>query len=66
MCTIVKVKRKTSDEPPDCLIIKCKKKKLESVDESTDAKVAANEADLVKQVFRYMGSSENEVFLFFI
>ena len=27
MCTIVKLKRKISDEPADCLIIECKKKK---------------------------------------
>ena len=41
MCTIVKVKRKISDEPADCLIIECKKKKKltlaeqETIDEIT-------------------------------
>ena len=28
MCTIIKVKRKITDDPVDCLILECKKKKI--------------------------------------
>jgi hypothetical protein len=28
MCTIIKVKRKITDDPVDCLILECKKKKF--------------------------------------
>lgn len=38
MCTIIKVKRKITDDPVDCLIIECKKKKFlnESLPESEE------------------------------
>ena len=35
MCTIIKVKRKITDDPVDCLILECKKKKI-FIDEDTD------------------------------
>jgi hypothetical protein len=71
MCTIVKVKRKVTDEPPDRLIIECKKKRLDLVESShapiSDKPSDANNVsvekkeDIVKQVLRYVASSENEV-----
>ena len=68
MCTIVKVKRKTTDEAPECLIFQCKKKKLNSELDKSDPSmngvesvVNGNNSDSFKQVFRYAGTGENDV-----
>lgn len=65
MCTIVKVKRKITDDPVDCLIIECKKKKLLTNDtaESTNSRDAD---ESIKQILKYIGSASNEVRLTFL
>ena len=35
MCTIIKVKRKITDDPVDCLILECKKKRI-FIDQAND------------------------------
>jgi hypothetical protein len=35
MCTIIKVKRKITDDPVDCLILECKKKRI-FIDQGND------------------------------
>lgn len=72
MCTVIKVKRKITDDPVDCLILECKKrKKLQSnfdtlaeslnepQSESQDNKM--NRIDSIKQILKYAGSAKNEV-----
>ena len=51
MVTIIKVKRKINEDPADCLIIECKKKKTDSENES------------VKQILKYAGTAKSEVSL---
>jgi hypothetical protein len=60
MCTIIKVKRKITEDPAECLIIECKKKKLfkESSNESGDQ---ADSFGSIKQILKYAGSAHNEV-----
>ena len=55
MCTIIKVKRKINEDPVDCLIIECKKKKL--IEASQDQQ--ADES--IKEILKYAGSASNEV-----
>ena len=50
MCTIIKVKRKLTEDPADCLILECKKKKIDSIN-----------VESIKQVLKYFGSANNEV-----
>ena len=47
MVTIIKVKRKINEDPADCLIIECKKKKTDS--------------DSIKQILKYAGTAKTEV-----
>lgn len=69
MCTIIKVKRKITDDPVDCLIIECKKKKLLGADiiELSDEKSSEppqnknNRSPHLKQILKYVGSANNEV-----
>lgn len=72
-CTIIKVKRKINEDPVDCLIIECKKKKL--IDsglfgpdvvrpESSSSRSSSSNADVVesiKEILKYAGSASNEV-----
>ena len=50
MCTIIKVKRKISEDPADCLIFECKKKKLDA---------GSNES--IKAILKYAGTATSEV-----
>ena len=61
MATIIRVKRKVTDDPVDCLIIECKKKKL--IPESVTVPQEANKenSDSIKQIFKYAGIVYNEV-----
>lgn len=74
MCTIVKVKRKITDDPVDCLIIECKKKRLlgsiassaaantaNSASASSTIKNDLNSSESIKQILKYVGSATNEV-----
>lgn len=69
-CTIIKVKRKINEDPVDCLILECKKKKLidlGSVDSTNGGLLtsgsAASDAGVVesiKEILKYAGSASNE------
>jgi hypothetical protein len=70
MCTVIKVKRKITDDPVDCLLIECKKKKLVSSfadsnkqDEKVETEIAndSNEYDSIKQILKYAGSANDDV-----
>ncbi|CAF1001861.1 unnamed protein product [Brachionus calyciflorus] len=52
MCTIIKVKRKITEDPLECLILECKKKKIDEND-SIDKKS-------FKQILKYGGSAQTE------
>ena len=58
MCTIIKVKRKIDEDPAECLIIECKKKKIFEGEHSS-----TNESNSIKQILKYAGSAQNEVSL---
>ena len=65
-CTIIKVKRKINEDPVDCLIIECKKKKL--IDSGAPVEsglvTSSSTADVVesiKEILKYAGSASNEV-----
>lgn len=70
MCTVIKVKRKITDDPVDCLILECKKRKklisdlqedeTETSDNSNSKLEAANRIDSIKQILKYAGSAKNE------
>lgn len=60
MCTIIKIKRKITEDPVECLILECKKKKL-SIDSDESTTVKSNEGSLIKQILKYAGSANNEV-----
>lgn len=74
MCTIVKVKRKITDDPVDCLIIECKKKRFLSTDNSKTSSIDSasctkgeakhenlNQSEPLKQILKYIGSASKEV-----
>ena len=42
MCTIIRVKRKITDDPADCLIIECKRNKLINGSLSTQEELSNN------------------------
>lgn len=52
MCTVVKVKRKTTEDPLECLILECKKKKIN--DTITGKKC------VFKQILKYGGCANSE------
>ena len=54
MCTIIKVKRKICDDPAECLIIECKKKKINLDSNESDS------FDSIKQILKYAGSAKSE------
>jgi len=73
MCTVIKVKRKITDDPVDCLLIECKKTKfLSNVSDSSkqdlkkdnETALDSNEYDSIKQILKYAGSANTEVYLF--
>jgi hypothetical protein len=51
MVTIIKVKRKITEDPADCLIIECKKQKTDSADNNNS----------IKQILKYAGTAITEV-----
>jgi hypothetical protein len=55
MYTIIKVKRKLSDDPAECLIIESKKKKIDLKDDENFL--------FQKEILKYAGSASNEVSL---
>ena len=70
MCTVIKVKRKITDDPVDCLLIECKKKKLlsnfsdsnkQDLIKDNETTSDSNEFDSIKQILKYAGSANNEV-----
>lgn len=74
MCTVVRVKRKITDDPVDCLIIECKKKRLLSTDNSKTSSIDSenctkgeakhenlNRSEPIKQILKYIGSASKEV-----
>lgn len=70
MCTVIKVKRKITDDPVDCLILECNKRKklmpdLSEVLEDTNKSVSNEKSriDSIKQILKYAGSAQNEVSL---
>lgn len=66
MCTIVKVKRKITDDPVDCLIIETKKKKLlNALSELTLERENSQANKSIKQILKYAGSAVDEVILIF-
>lgn len=52
MCTVIKVKRKITEDPLECLILECKKKKC---NEATTGKKS-----IFKQILKYGGSANSE------
>ncbi|RNA33692.1 putative RNA polymerase II nuclear localization SLC7A6OS [Brachionus plicatilis] len=52
MCTIIKVKRKITEDPLECLILECKKKKI--YDTRTEKQ------KIFKQILKYGGSANSE------
>ena len=72
MCTVIKVKRKITEDPVDCLILelssKKRRKQLVQPDNqqqqpSTNSASASptNRIDSIKQILKYAGSAKNEV-----
>lgn len=73
MCTVIKVKRKITEDPVECLIIECKKKKtkttiLEEDGNENTADKNGNEpsndsstASTIKQILKYVGSASKDV-----
>jgi hypothetical protein len=61
MCTIIKVKRKITEDPAECLIIECKRKKILQNDDQNGLKNAQEKIDSIKQILKYAGSAKNEV-----
>ena len=49
MCTIIKVKRKITDDPVDCLILECKKKKIFIDDLETSQETSATTSKSVQE-----------------
>lgn len=76
MCTVIKVKRKITDDPVDCLILECKKRKKQFSEEQLTKKLIEsderleksieeslsdeNRIDSIKQVLKYAGSAKND------
>ena len=71
-CTIIKVKRKITEDPVECLIIECKKKKTKTTileeegNENTATKNGNDEtvdstASTIKQILKYVGSASKDV-----
>lgn len=70
MCTVIKVKRKITDDPADCLILECKKRrkhfsdKIEPANLKTLKETKENEEstlESIKQILKYAGSAKNDV-----
>lgn len=70
MCTVIKVKRKITDDPADCLILECKKRRkqlsdkiepavLKTLEETKENEESTLES--IKQILKYAGSAKNEV-----
>ena len=62
-------KRKITNDPVDCLIIECKKKKLTTINDLNDETKSINnnkdielrkDNDVVKQIFKYAGCTRND------
>lgn len=66
MCTVIKVKRKITDDPVDCLILECNKRKklmpdlAELSNNETNNETTKNRIDSIKQILKYAGSAKNE------
>jgi hypothetical protein len=56
MGTVIKLKRKITEDPVDCIIIECKKSRLACEN-------GQNNFDLIKKVLNYAGSAKTEVSL---
>jgi hypothetical protein len=81
MCTIIKVKRKLTEDPAECLVIECKKKKktyeidtnesselTHTKSQSVDETTNKNKTisnEPIKQILKYAYSTTNEVSSFF-
>ncbi len=67
MCTVIKVKRKITEDPVDCLILECKKRRkqlapnLENQISNDASSSPTNRIDSIKQILKYAGSAKNEV-----
>ena len=70
MCTVIKVKRKITDDPADCLILECKKRRKQLSDQIEPTILKAlgetkeNEEstlESIKQILKYAGSAKNDV-----
>lgn len=69
MCTVIKVKRKITDDPVDCLILECKKRKKHISDQIEPAtlkdlevtkEVEESKLESIKQILKYAGSAKND------
>jgi hypothetical protein len=63
MCTIIKVKRKITEDPAECLIIECKKKKL--LKDNSNESDQIDSSSSIKEILKYAGSAHDEVDLSF-
>ncbi len=65
MCTVIKVKRKITDDPADCLILECKKRKknllIQTEDLEDTKENEENRLESIKQILKYAGSAKNDV-----
>ena len=64
MCTVIKVKRKITEDPADCLVLECKKRRKQLATDLLPAATASsptNRIDSIKQILKYAGSAKNEV-----
>jgi hypothetical protein len=66
MCTVIKVKRKITEDPADCLVLECKKRRKQLATDLLPATDAASSSpthriDSIKQILKYAGSAKNEV-----
>ena len=65
MCTVIKVNRKITDDPADCLILECKKRKknllIQTEDLEDTKENEENRLESIKQILKYAGSAKNDV-----